>query len=237
MNAINNNEIEVTTKLAIEHYASMGEAVISKRLEDAVNALEMTDGISFNTAAAERKLSKGTPDYKSFRETFNRATNLRTQMCVVGMEVSRGSYSLNYGNPHKNKARTVGGVRENSLLFRALEVIRAKRIRAFLKSHEEKLLPSDVELTDKQWTAICLSQYLVPGRYRIDSGNGPRFTQESAENYLADFVNEIHAKDTVMAENRNEMDKELNAVGANIHTAPVPNSTMPSGKKTKNKAA
>lgn len=215
---------------SVQFIKDCAESVQSKRLQTAIDALKLTEE-SFKVRVNERGLIKGNADYDDFKRSYNGACNLRTQLVAVGMQCSKGAYTLNYGNPNKHKGRLVGGVRQDSLLYRALQSIRLERIKAFIESKENNLLPGVVGLTEKQWVAIALAQYCVPMRHAIDG----KFTTDSGKAYLKEFMDDIYSTMKANAENKEETDKLLNDpdVAANI----IPLTENKKGNKGKKKTA
>ena len=165
---------------------------VSNNVKRAIAALIMTEK-SFKERMKEKDISKESASFNEARKEYNAAANLKLELVMKGMDGGKGAVTMHYSNPDKHKARQTGGIKDGSVLHKAVEEIRKARTSAFLKSDKEMLLPSEVDLTADQWCAIALALHVVPSAYKVTTEAGNRtHNKETAAAWLVDRIAEIN---------------------------------------------
>lgn len=164
---------------------------VSNNVRRAMAALILTE-VSFKERLKERELTKDSGAYKEFQKEYNNASNLKLELVAKYQVGGKSAATIHYSNPDKHKGRIVGEIKEDTVLWLAMEQIRFERTSAFLKSKNENLLPCEVSLTDSQWCALALALHSVPSVYKITTDAGNRaHNKDTAAAWLKEFKEEI----------------------------------------------
>lgn len=187
---------------------------LSKNEERNVEALIMCEE-GFKVRQAEAGLTgakKGDPRFDEFKRTYNGMLRTKQELIAKGLEPSRATDRMSYGDPSKDRGSLSGGYRPDSAIWKAHATIRRMRRQAFDKSTDESLLPSEVGLSNKVWSQLALALHAIPARYRVatESGNLVH-NKEGAEQYCVDRNAGITGLRNQMAEDMENARKAADA--------------------------
>lgn len=191
--------------------AAILERNYSKNAAKNIKALLLCEE-SFSVRRDERGLEKGTDEYNAFKIEYNAASRIKVELIAKGMDCSKGTHRISYGNPDKSRTALRGGVNPDSALYRAEEEIRMTRMDAFRDSRKNGKLPSEVGLSDKVWIEIALAIHVVPAKYREQTDNGNLVhNKDTAAAWLADFKCDISKAKKTTDDARKEAEEGLKA--------------------------